>query len=565
MKLTRCIFLAACGLSIAAAQPVINSAGNAASYDSTLARGSMVVLIGTGLGPDPLQQDFSFPLSTDLAGSSVQVTVNGVTTGGILYYAWDKQTAFVLDSDTPAGSGTLTLTYNGQTSAPFPITVVDSNLGFYTLNSSGAGAGVATFHESVNVPSPFPSNTNAINPGDLVILWANGLGPVPFDETIGAEFLDMTNVPLKLFVNGQQVETIYRGRSPGCCTSVDNIYFYWPEPTQKAIIPALQSSNSCKSTISAQIGDHFSNLITVPSADAGTRTCSDVTEPGGGDTGSPLDSLLTQADIDKFIQNGKFSFGFLGLTRTTSSTRDFSGTTVEQTEGGTGVFAEFDTDINAALDGVGQYLGTQTCTTSQVTAAAGDIDFFGVPFRTLDAGPGMTISGPNGNNGLSKFSFGGLSIYMGQFPKGFLTQGTYSINSPGGPDVGQFMATAQVSNPLDWLNRDALMTVVRSNGFTATWTGPTTGWVTVSGESSSFDASTFQFTTKSFSCTAPATQGSLTVPGNIASFVDASNATLFQFGQLSVSAIQLYKFPIPELDVAVFAITDGVSQDVDYQ
>ena len=190
MKLIRSFFLGVGLVSVAMAQPVINLAGNAASYDTELARGSMVVLIGVGLGPASIQVAPSFPLMTTFADVSVEVTVNERTTDGIMYYASDTQTAFVLDSDTQAGMGTLTLTYNGQTSAPFPITVVDSKLGFYTLNASGSGAGVVTFHESVDVPSPFPSATNAVNPGDLVILWANGLGPVPFDETIGAEFLD---------------------------------------------------------------------------------------------------------------------------------------------------------------------------------------------------------------------------------------------------------------------------------------------------------------------------------------------------------------------------------------
>ena len=51
MKLIQKLFLAFCLGSVAMAQPVINFAGNAASYDTTLARGSMVVLYGTGMGP----------------------------------------------------------------------------------------------------------------------------------------------------------------------------------------------------------------------------------------------------------------------------------------------------------------------------------------------------------------------------------------------------------------------------------------------------------------------------------------------------------------------------------
>ncbi|MCP5120192.1 MAG: hypothetical protein GY953_56065 [bacterium] len=118
---------------------------------------------------------------------------------------------------------------------------------------------------------------------------------------------------------------------------------------------------------------------------------------------------------------------------------------------------------------------------------------------------------------------------------------------------------------MNWLNRQQLLTIVRSNGFTVTWSGPTTGWVTVTGTSSGFDANTFQFISKSFSCTGPAAPGSLPIPGNIASHVDASNAATFQFGQLSVEAIQLYPIPGTGLDVAVFAFTDSTTQDTDFR
>jgi uncharacterized protein (TIGR03437 family) len=64
--------------------------------------------------------------ATQLGGTAVRATVNGVAKDLILIYTSAKQVAAILPSDTPEGTGTITVTYNGQTSATAPIRVVRS-------------------------------------------------------------------------------------------------------------------------------------------------------------------------------------------------------------------------------------------------------------------------------------------------------------------------------------------------------------------------------------------------------------------------------------------------------
>jgi uncharacterized protein (TIGR03437 family) len=113
----------------ALAQPTIAANGirNSGSYafpgipNAGIAKGSIFVIFGQNLGPAKIVQVSSFPLPTSngLAGTSVQISVNGTNVFAIMLYTLATQVAAVLPSDTPIGigTGTVTVTYNGQTSA----------------------------------------------------------------------------------------------------------------------------------------------------------------------------------------------------------------------------------------------------------------------------------------------------------------------------------------------------------------------------------------------------------------------------------------------------------------
>jgi hypothetical protein len=68
--------------SAGSAQPVAAGAVNSASFarsdlpNGSLAQGSIFSVFGSSMGPAALAQSTSFPLPTELAGTSVQVTVS---------------------------------------------------------------------------------------------------------------------------------------------------------------------------------------------------------------------------------------------------------------------------------------------------------------------------------------------------------------------------------------------------------------------------------------------------------------------------------------------------------
>src|ERR1039457_7534981 len=76
-------------------------------------------------------------------------------------------------AETPAGTGTITVSYNGAASATAPIKVAASSFGIFTINQQGGGQAVVQ-----DGNSEFNSATFAFQPGETVVLWGTGLGPI---------------------------------------------------------------------------------------------------------------------------------------------------------------------------------------------------------------------------------------------------------------------------------------------------------------------------------------------------------------------------------------------------
>jgi uncharacterized protein (TIGR03437 family) len=122
---------------------------------------------------------------------------------------------------------------------------VQSNLGVFTVSQTGAGDAILTFADYSLV-----SATKAVNPGEAVILWATGLGPVTGNETTGPLPGDMTSIPVKVWVGSVAANVVYRGRS-GCCIGEDQIVLTIPAGIAGCTVP-----------LAVQIGDQISNITT---------------------------------------------------------------------------------------------------------------------------------------------------------------------------------------------------------------------------------------------------------------------------------------------------------------
>ena len=115
--------------------PQIYTIQNSATYaisgvnNAGIARGSIFIIFGSGLGGEALEQAKSFPLPPTLGGTSIRVTVGSTNVDVPVVYTLSQQVAALLPSTTPVGKGTLTLTYKGAGSLPRPINVVESSLG----------------------------------------------------------------------------------------------------------------------------------------------------------------------------------------------------------------------------------------------------------------------------------------------------------------------------------------------------------------------------------------------------------------------------------------------------
>ncbi len=244
------------------AVPVVNGAGvvNNASYTNTpgIARGSIFAVFGQDLGPEQLQVVSRFPLSARLAGTSVRVSVAGQSVDALILYTSASQVGAVLPSGTPVGQGTLTVSYDGQASTSVPVNIVDQAPGLFTVNQQGTGPAAVTDENYVLITRERPAN-----PGQTVILWATGLGPVAGDEAGGP--LPGPLPGAGVTVGGQPAAVLYAGRS-GCCAGLDQIHVVIPQGPQGCDVPVVLTA-----------GGVVSNTATVAIAPPGANC--DQTQP----------------------------------------------------------------------------------------------------------------------------------------------------------------------------------------------------------------------------------------------------------------------------------------------
>ncbi|HEY6345590.1 MAG TPA: hypothetical protein VIY49_29170 [Bryobacteraceae bacterium] len=485
------------------AAPTISSLLNNYSYtlpglpNYGIAPGSIFVIFGTNLNSQAfsgLQSTASPGLQTSLNGTSISVTVNGVTTQPYIYYTSATQVAAVLPSTTPVGTGTITVTNNGQPSAAAQIQVVQSAVGILTQNQGGTGQAV------VEDPSNNYSNfsfTNAVKPGQLIALWGSGVGGDTNDnDRLYPQSQDnLTNIPTQIYIGGISATITYRGRSqfPG----LDQIFVTVPAGvTPGCAVSLVISSGSTSLT---------SNSISIPVAQNG-GACSD--------SFSPFTATLLETLSGKTTVN----VGFLEAGQITEPST--AGGSPSTTSTALGVFysysqAQFD-GAQAKIPSLGSCVIVPPTTSSTVLPTG------------LDAGSTITLAGPTGQVSLTRnpvvagFYGPGSAIASSFFPS---MGGTFTFTGTGGANVGAFTASASLASPLVWTNASSTSTVNRANGVTVTWSGGApNSYVLIFGSSST--SVSFQATplTVTFDCIAAASAGTFTVPPAVLQSLPAASA-----------------------------------------
>jgi uncharacterized protein (TIGR03437 family) len=460
--------------------------------------------------------------------------VNGSTVQCFMIYTSEGQVAAILPSTTPAGTGTITVSYNGAPSATAPIKVVPSSFGIFTINQQGGGQAVV---QDANYK--FNSAGFAFQPGETVVLWGTGLGPISGSDANTPPTGNIPGINVTVLVGGQPAIVTYAGRSG--FAGDDQVAFTIPAGVSGCNVPVGVSVSAGNGS-----GTLVSNYTTI-AVGSGT-TCS---SPG-----------LPPSFLQSLASGGTVRIGSMVLARVTLlSPLSPTPITADALSGGF-------TRLSSSSYGQGLDLNYGAC------AIEPSVPKSTVTQTQLDAGTVINVSGPGGPRQapLLKGSVGSFFTTLGggvQLPGQaaeplYLDPGTYSLdNVSGGKDVGSFKFNLSVPPPLTWTNFTSNNTISRSTPLTVNWTGGDPGLDVILSGSSGVNA-TVQV---SFICRARVSDGSITVPVSILQALPVS-ATVSgaPYGGLGLSTGNPGQSSTPSgLDLFSTAFTQQITKSVAFQ
>jgi uncharacterized protein (TIGR03437 family) len=509
--------LATCLVSLPAfsAAPSIAAQGvkNAASYadpqmpNGSIAQGSIFNVFGSNLGPTPIAYASSLPLSTTLSGTTVTVTVGGTAVQCYMVYTSAGQIAAILPSTTPLGTGTISVSYNSTPSPTAPITVVKSSFGIFTINQQGTGQAVV---QDGNYK--FNSTSFAFQPGETVVIWGTGLGPIVGSDATTPPTGNLPGITVTVTVGGLNAPVTYSGRSG--YSGDDQVAFTIPSSVSGCFVPVVISAGATGAT------PVYSNYTSI--AVGTTTTCTSTTYPPG------VLSIINSG--------GPIRVGSVNLGRSTSVTSFLGQSITSTSDVGDASFFRFASA--GYFTGSSYDLQVGSCYVEIVSGAAGGT----IQETGLDAGTAINVSGPGGSKqipglatqvGSYDATLGGGFALPGQTaPPLYLSPGTYTLNNgSGGKDVGPFNITITVPATFTWTNMSSITSVPRSQPLTVTWTGgDPTQPVIISGSSGTADNAFAAFV-----CEAPNPPGTFTVPVQILQQLPPSATT----SGVALSSLQL--------------------------
>ncbi|MBZ5607075.1 MAG: hypothetical protein LAP38_02365 [Acidobacteriia bacterium] len=496
-------------ISGASAAPAVTSVLNAASNKdprlggSSIAKGSIFIVKGTGLGPATLTIAPRAFQSTNLDGTSVRITVNGQSVDALMYYTSDTQIAALLPSNTPVAGpdsgnpniqATITVTYNGTSSDPTPIRgVANNSLGIFTVDSSGSGPAIVTYPD-YSLVSPFkaancggPNTTcGAVNPGDTLILWATGFGPIAGSDASGAGLgVNNPGPPYALWLGGVQATIVYQGRS-GCCIGEDQIVFTVPNN-----VPT-----GCVVPLVVQLLNQVSNSTVIPVAN-GSRSC------------TPTDPIVADERVQRLGTLSSFNLGVVELDHLLDA--------AQTAYADTGVFTFAKASgIPAGLQPFfASYFDVPATGTCIVLGTNSPVDhlFNSFTLAPIEAGSRFTVTGPKGTTTVTANPGAQVSFST----PGFIgSGGDFTVTGGPGSDVGAFTARLTIPHAPELTSPDSAngLTVTRSQGMTVTWTAGANITSPLSGPlpivlSTNTNPGGFLAT---LVCTADAAKGTFTIP-----------------------------------------------------
>ncbi|MGC9945840.1 MAG: hypothetical protein ABSF64_05670 [Bryobacteraceae bacterium] len=541
-RFARLLAVSLLSIVAALAQPVINVAISSAVArgpglpGSGIAQGSIFSVFGTGLGPAALAQANSFPLPTNLAGTSLSVTVGSTQVSAIVLVAASYQINAILPSATPVGSGTFTVTYNGQTSAPADIQVVGSTFGIYTFSEQGSGQAIAT-----DVSYNLNTIVHTFHPGDYVILWGTGLGAINGSD---AQLPPVGNLPtsVKVYVGNTTASIDYQGRS-GCCAGLDQIVFQVPTGVTGCYVPVAVETGG--------VPGNIGNFTTIAVSDSG-QTCSD--------------SLMGQDLVNQLAAGQTVDFGLIRLESWIA--KYIPGTAGNANEDfGYASFSEF----TPATAGLAQYgVSSGYCAAVDCSYGCGGTVMDYTANLTdsspaqLDAGAALSVVGAPPASLPQEQGTGFYYAFLSGSGRYLWSDLTFPVTGTGGAVVGAFSVNDVTSTPTAALTGITnSQTISRSGDLTLQWTGgdPTlqNGQITIYAQA--YNSTQFEF----LQCTAPVTAQQFTIPAWVVAALPISGTgtitgTSFTYPQ---GWIQVGQYNKPTAFTAP-GLTAGIVTDIFY-
>jgi uncharacterized protein (TIGR03437 family) len=494
---------------------------NAASFmpaslkGGAIARGSIFTIFGSAIGPAIPVQAVEFPLKATLAGVTITVAQQNVVVQALPVYVSEGQINAIMPSTAPLGAVTLQLQFNdgdgSPASSPVRAEVVEASFGIFTATRRGVGPSIA-FNFETEQEQPLNATTRSARPGQVIVLWGTGLGPVMGGDDrppgeVGAVDDLQAQAQVEVWVGGARADTIlYAGRSP-LFAGLDQINFIVPQGASKG----------CYAPVWVKVaGDRVSNVTTLSIADA-PGACTDPLNPYlSPGVGSRLGLVIPQR---LHLE--------VGGAATTIDTASASFQTM--------VIREFFYNPALSLPPRG------TCLVRHPTPSEEEDGFpHERPAGALEAGARMTLSGHGDRRELTRT---GVGYYESLLEEAFLSAGGYTVESAGGTAVAAFQDSFAVGDPPTFRLPGDGSTVRRDRSITVSWAGgdPQTEIIRILGVVASSAVASARIRA-TFLCTATPEQGFLEIPADILSNLPASLGS----GASSTALLYVGTSPLPE-------------------
>jgi uncharacterized protein (TIGR03437 family) len=192
------------------ATPTITGVANAESGVATIAPNTWVAIGGSNLGPAGDTRTWG---SSDFVGGQLPTSLDGlsVTVNGVpayVYYISPAQVNILTPPNAISGSVPVQVSDNGVISANFTVQAQAESPSFFVF---GGGPYIAATHANGSYLGPtslYPGLTTPAQPGETIVMYANGFGSTSTPVVSGSETQSGTLSPMPAITIGGVAATV---------------------------------------------------------------------------------------------------------------------------------------------------------------------------------------------------------------------------------------------------------------------------------------------------------------------------------------------------------------------